>query len=73
VKALLQLWKFWLVLSLTLGLAPFLPEPHLVGKLRWMAGGAVGMGVADWFDFAMHAAPWMMLVASLCARWVARR
>ena len=23
---------------LTLGLAPFTPEPHLVGKLRWVAG-----------------------------------
>lgn len=50
-----------LVASLTLGLAPFAPEPHLVGKLRWVAGGADGMGPADWFDLAMHGAPWLWL------------
>ena len=34
--------------------APFTPEPHLVGKLRWVAGGAAGMRVMDWLDLAMH-------------------
>ena len=24
-----------LLASFTLGLAPFLPEPHVIGKLRW--------------------------------------
>jgi len=48
--------------SLTLGLAPFVPEPHLVGKLRWVAGGAVGMGPMDWFDLVMHGAPWVWLL-----------
>ncbi len=51
-----------LLASLTLGLAPFLPEPHLVGKARWVLGGARGMGVADWFDLAMHGAPWVWLL-----------
>ena len=50
-----------LVGSLTLGLAPFVPEPHLVGKLRWVAGGAEGMAAMDWFDVAMHGAPWLWL------------
>ncbi len=50
-----------LVGSLTLGLAPFVPEPHLFGKLRWIAGGAEGMGGMDWFDVAMHGAPWLWL------------
>ncbi len=51
------------VASLTLGLAPFTPEPHLVGKLRWLAGGAVGMAGADWLDLLMHGAPraWLLL------------
>ena len=51
--------------SLTLGLAPFLPEPHLVGKIRWVAGGAVGMGPMDWFDLAMHGAPFLWLAWTL--------
>ncbi len=48
-------------LCLTLGLAPFVPEPHLFGKIRWVAGGAVGMEAADWFDLLMHGAPFLYL------------
>lgn len=51
--------------SLTLGLAPFLPEPHIVGKLRWIAGGASGMGPMDWFDVVLHGAPWVWLLVSV--------
>lgn len=51
--------------SLTLGLAPFVPEPHIVGKLRWLAGGAVGMGAMDGFDLLLHGAPWAWLLVSL--------
>lgn len=54
-----------LIASLTLGLAPFFPEPHLVGKLRWVAGGAVGMQPLDWGDLAMHGAPWVWLAVTL--------
>lgn len=54
-----------LLASLTLGLAPFLPEPHLVGKIRWVAGGAVGMAPMDWFDLVLHGAPWTWLVFEL--------
>jgi len=50
--------------SLTLGLAPFTPEPHIVGKLKWLAGGAVGMQAMDWFDLLMHGAPWALLLIS---------
>ena len=53
-----------LLACLTLGLAPFLPEPHLVGKLRWVAGGAVGMGLVDWGDLLMHGAPFGWLLAA---------
>ena len=65
MKDLLRQWKLWLLLSLTLGLAPFVPEPHLFGKIRWIAGGAHGMTAMDWFDFAMHGAPVVMLIISL--------
>jgi hypothetical protein len=47
--------------SLTLGLAPFVPEPHILGKIRWIAGGAKGMAMMDWFDFLMHFAPFVWL------------
>ena len=57
-----------LILSLTLGLAPFVPEPHLVGKLRWLAGGAVGMTAGDWFDLLMHGTPWLWLAWTLLDR-----
>lgn len=56
---------FPVVACLTLGLAPMTPEPHVVGKLRWVAGGAVGMGLMDWFDLVMHGAPWIWLVIAL--------
>lgn len=62
------LWP--LLACLTLGLAPFVPEPHLVGKIRWVAGGAVGMQLMDWLDLAMHAAPfvWLLVTAALVIR-----
>ena len=46
-------WKLFLVVSLTLGLAPFNP-PHIVGKLKWILGGNAfsgkdAMQFQDWF------------------------
>ncbi len=51
-----------LIASLTLGLAPFFPEPHLIGKWRWLLGGANGMQPMDWFDLLLHSAPWAALL-----------
>ena len=60
----------WPVLACaTLGLAPFFPEPHVVGKLRWVAGGAVGMSAVDWFDLVLHGAPFLWLVGTVV--WLA--
>jgi hypothetical protein len=50
---------------LTLGLAPFLPEPHLVEKVRWVANGAEGMRHIDWFDLVLHGSPWIVLLGLL--------
>jgi hypothetical protein len=61
-----------LMASLTLGLAPFVPEPHLFGKLRWVAGGAHGMAAIDWMDLAFHGAPWVWLLGAV-AVWAGRR
>jgi hypothetical protein len=49
-------------LCLTVGLAPFTPEPHIWGKLKWIAGGAEGMQLMDWLDVAFHGSPWVYLV-----------
>ncbi|WP_420388396.1 hypothetical protein [Roseivirga sp.] len=57
--------RFPIMLSLTLGLAPFVPEPHIVGKIRWIWGGAVGMGPMDYFDIILHGSPWVYLIYSL--------
>jgi len=51
-----------LVLSLTLGLAPFFPEPHIWGKLKWIFGGATGMQFMDYFDVLLHGSPWVYLL-----------
>jgi apolipoprotein N-acyltransferase len=50
-----------LVLCLTLGLAPFTPEPHIWGKLKWLFGGGNGMQLMDYFDLLFHGFPWIYL------------
>ncbi|MCF1751544.1 hypothetical protein [Mariniradius sediminis] len=62
MKSSLNNWRFVILLCLTLGLAPFVPEPHIWGKIRWIAGGAKGMAALDWFDFFFHAIPWILLL-----------
>lgn len=58
-------WKLVVLACVMLGLAPFYPEPHLLGKIRWVAGGAVGMQAIDWFDLFWHAWPWLLLLRLL--------
>lgn len=62
LKEQVQDWRLAALLSLTIGLAPFYPEPHIVGKIKWIAGGAVGMTPLDWFDFFYHGLPWVYLL-----------
>ncbi|MBG43526.1 MAG: hypothetical protein CL530_06125 [Aequorivita sp.] len=62
---LLNNWRIIILLCLTLGLAPFLPEPHIWGKLKWIAGGAEGMKGADWFDVLLHGLPFVLLLRLL--------
>lgn len=49
---------------LTLGLAPFFPEPHIWEKLKMLAAGNLVKPV-DIFDLVMHAAPFAVLVLKL--------
>jgi len=50
--------------ALTLGLAPFLPEPHIWEKLKMLIAGTLTRPI-DIFDFLMHATPWVLLIAKL--------
>lgn len=56
------------IASLTLGLAPFTPEPHVWEKLKWVANGATGMVWYDWFDLLLHGSPWMLLVLGVVGK-----
>lgn len=52
---------FAVLASLTLGLAPFVPHPHIWKQLKnlWLGRPMAGM---DWLDLAMHGAPWLFLL-----------
>jgi len=47
---------------LTLGLAPYFPEPHIWGKIKWIMGGAVGMKPVDYFDLVFHGMPFILII-----------
>ncbi|HNP19772.1 MAG TPA: hypothetical protein PKL31_15140 [Fulvivirga sp.] len=65
------LWA--VILCATLGLAPFSPEPHIVGKLRWLFGGADGMGFMDYFDLLLHSTPWVILLIMIYRKYWLKR
>lgn len=60
-------WSFAVIAALTLGLAPFFPEPHIVEKLRMLVKGTLVRPI-DIFDMLMHGAPWLLVIAK-AARW----
>jgi hypothetical protein len=53
-----------IVLCLSLGLAPFTPEPHLLEKLRILASGELTRPI-DVFDLLLHGTPWLLLSIKL--------
>jgi hypothetical protein len=55
---------FPLFACLTLGLAPFYPEPHFFEKIRWLVQGHPFRPI-DVFDVFLHGAPWAWLLYSL--------
>jgi len=52
--------RLFLVAALTLGLAPFVPEPHVWEKLRLLLAGELSRPL-DLFDLVLHGAPWVLL------------
>ena len=65
---LINNWKIVFLLCLTLGMAPFFPEPHFWGKLKWVFGGGIGMKPMDWFDLVLHGLPFVLLIRLLVLR-----
>jgi hypothetical protein len=55
-----------IIACLTLGLAPFFPEPHIWEKLKMVANGTLSRPI-DVFDLAMHGLPFLVLAAKLGA------
>lgn len=49
---------------LLLGLAPFVPEPHVWEKLKMLAAGTLTRPI-DIFDLCLHGLPWVVLAVKL--------
>lgn len=57
-------WPIVIALCLGLGLAPFMPEPHIVEKLRMLVQGTLRRPI-DIFDLVLHAAPFVLAAVKL--------
>jgi len=58
--------------ALLLGLAPFMPEPHLWEKLKMLTVGTLTRPV-DIFDLLLHASLPVLLALKLIRQWDTRR
>jgi len=54
-------WFMVIAFAVTIGLAPFAPEPHVVEKLKMLMAGELARPI-DIFDFIMHGTPWVLIV-----------
>jgi hypothetical protein len=60
------------LLGVVVAFAPWVPEPHLVEKIRWLyLWKGLGMSWLDAFDLVFHAA-WLVVAVVLLARWARR-
>jgi hypothetical protein len=57
-------WSLLIIACLTLGLAPFVPEPHIWEKLKMLAAGTL-VRPLDIFDFLLHATPFILVALKL--------
>lgn len=65
-------WNLVIIACLTLGLAPFMPEPHIWEKLKMLAAGTLVKPI-DIFDFLMHATPFIIAGLKLAVPLVAAK
>ena len=57
------------IIALTLGLAPFSPQPHVLEKLGMLFSGELSKPI-DIFDLLLHGAPWVLLAIKLVRQGV---
>jgi hypothetical protein len=57
-------WSIVVLLCLTLGLAPYSPEPHVIEKLQLLISGRLHATV-DVFDFLFHLSPFIIALIKL--------
>ncbi len=60
-------WPLLIVGAVLLGLAPFVPEPHLVEKLRMLGNGTLHKPI-DIFDLFYHGLPIILIALKLTLR-----
>ena len=61
-----------IIISLTLGLAPFMPEPHVVEKLKMLVDGSLAKPI-DIFDLLMHGTSWVLLILKANREFIMKR
>lgn len=57
-------YSLLVIVSLALGLAPFVPLPHVVEKLQMLFAGDLRKPV-DIFDLLMHSSPMIVLLMKI--------
>ncbi len=57
-------WSILIIAAVFLGLAPFVPEPHLVEKIRMLTQGTLVRPI-DIFDLFYHGLPLLLIVAKI--------
>ena len=57
-----------IALALWLAVAPIVPEPHLVEKLRMLMQGTLTQPI-DIFDLLLHSVPLTLLAVRLWRKW----
>ncbi len=61
--------SLWIMASLTLGLAPFFPEPHIWKQIVNIYHGRLTASI-DYLDLLMHGAPWVLLFITLGLKYL---
>ena len=64
-------YRFLIPLALFLGLAPFIPQPHIVEKIRMLTAGTLKRPI-DIFDLFWHAWPFALLLYKLARDFKSR-
>lgn len=64
-------YRFLIPLALFLGLAPFFPQPHIVEKIKMLAGGTLRRPI-DIFDLFWHLWPFVLLAYKLVRDFMSR-